>query len=233
MTSKKISVLTAYDFNTARALEEAGIDLILVGDSLAMVGLGYKNTKDVSLDEMIMCLKAVRRGALKTRIVVDLPYCSVSSDIARMVYDSRKLIDSGADLVKIENADDKTLEAIKVLKALDIEVMGHIGYTPQTIEKPSLCKDKERLFREAKALEEAGVTSIVLELVEEAIASELTHTLSIATIGIGSGKGTTGQVLVSDDILGRYNLMKPKFVTRLSSQYEDMLRVFREFKNSL
>jgi 3-methyl-2-oxobutanoate hydroxymethyltransferase len=232
MSSEKISVLTCYDFNTARALEEASIDMILVGDSLAMVGLGYKSTKEVSLEEMIICLKAVRRGAPRTKIVADLPYCSASDDLARMVHDSRKLIEAGADLVKIENAEEKTLEAIKILKALEIDVMGHIGFTPQTIERPSLHCDKQKLLGEAVSLEEVGITSIVLEMIEEGIAEELTSRLSIPTIGIGSGKATTGQVLVTDDLLGRYTLMKPKFVTRLSNQYEDMLRVFKEFKNS-
>lgn len=233
-------MLTAYDFNTARALEEVGIDYILMGDSLANVFLGYKTTQEVSFEEMMMCFKAVRRGAPNTKIVADLPYVSVSKPNEEAYEDALKFFEAGADLVKIENAEAKSLELIKMLTDKGYEVMGHLGYTPQSIEKfngkPSYVKDRELLLREANEIVEAGVSSFVLEMVPDEIAEEITQevsTKSVFTIGIGAGQGTSGQVLVSDDLLGRFNLFKPRFVKRFSYQYEDMLRAFSEYKNEV
>ena len=235
-------MLTAYDFNTARALEEAQIDYILVGDSLANVFLGYKTTQEVSLEEMMICFKAVRRGAPKTKIVADLPYVSVIKPNSEAYKDALAFYEAGANIVKIENAEPKSLELIKMLTDEGYQVMGHIGYTPQSVEKfngkPSYGKDRELLFSEANKLYEAGVMAMVLEMVPDEIAEELTESLEsksreIFTIGIGAGQGTSGQVLVTDDLLGRFNLFKPRFVKRYAEQYQDMTRAFQDYKSEV
>ena len=236
----KISVLTAYDFNTARALEEAKIDYILVGDSLANVFLGYKTTQEVSFEEMMICYKAVRRGAPNTKIIADLPYVSVSKSNDEAYKDALKFYEAGANLVKIENAEPKSLELIKRLSSEAYEVMGHLGYTPQSVEKfngkPSYVRDRELLITESESLIEAGVSSFVLEMVPDEIAKEITvmaEKKNIFTIGIGAGKDTAGQVLVSDDLLGRFNLFKPKFVKRFAHQYDDMLKAFQDYRTEV
>ena len=233
---QKITVLTAYDFNTARALAEAGIDLILVGDSLAMVALGYPDTTKLSLGEMLIALRAVRRGAPKAKIIADIPFKVVKQKMPDFLKSVDQLVKAGADILKIENASTETLEQIKAAQDQGIEVMGHIGYTPQDLDKfpkPALVKDKEQLMQEALKLEEVGVTSMVLEMVPSDIAKEITEKISIPTIGIGAGKDTSGQVLVSDDLLGRFNLFKPKFLRRYANQYEEMLAAFKNYASDV
>lgn len=236
----KITMLTAYDFNTARALEEAKIDYILVGDSLANVFLGYETTQEVSFEEMMICYQAVRRGAPSSNIIADLPYVSVSKSVEEACVDAIKFYKAGANLVKIESAEAKSLELIKMLTSKGYKVMGHLGYTPQSVEKfngkPSYVRDRELLLEEADKILEAGVNSFVLEMVPDELAKEITEKVSsqgVFTIGIGAGQGTSGQVLVSDDLLGRFNLFKPKFVKHFANQYEDMLRAFSEYKNAV
>ncbi len=227
----KLSVLTAYDYNTARALAEAGVDYILVGDSLAMVALGYASTKKVSLGEMLICIRAVRRGAPKSKIIADMPLRALKS-INDAVDAAHKIIKAGADIVKIENAEKETLKLIDKLREENIEVMGHLGYTPQTFDKPILVQDREKLIADAVRLVEHGVMGMVLEMIPTAIAAEITELLNeknIPTIGIGAGSHTSGQVLVSDDMLGRYDLINPKFLRRYSNQYQDMVRSFKEY----
>lgn len=226
---EKITVLTAYDFNTARALEEAGIDYILVGDSLAMVGFGYQDTKKINLGIMVACTRAVRRGAVKTKIITDLPKAEADKPMADFLKACKQIKKAGADIIKIENAEAKTLEQIKAVRQEGYEVMGHLGYTPQSFEKPTLVKDRERLIAEAKSLEALGVMGIVLEMVPSEIAKEITELVSVITIGIGAGVDCSGQVLVSDDMLGRYNLIQPKFLRRYANQYEDSVRAFKEY----
>ncbi len=228
----KLTVLTAYDFNTARALAEAGVDYILVGDSLAMVGLGYPSTKKVSLGEMLICTRAVKRGAANTKIITDIPLRAINKSITDSIDAARKIIKAGADIVKIENAEKETLKLIEKLREEHIEVMGHIGYTPQSFDKPVLVQDRDQLIADAVRLVEHGVMGIVLEMVPSDIAREITELLSeknIPTIGIGAGSHTTGQVLVSDDMLGRYDLINPKFLRRYSNQYQDMVKSFQEY----
>lgn len=229
----KITVLTAYDFNTARALADAGIDYILVGDSLSMVGLGHKNTQKVTLGEMVICTRAVKRGAPEATIITDFPFKAISDKVPEMLKAAQQIIKAGAKIIKIENAESKTLELIKELRTHEIEVMGHIGYTPQSFDKPTLVKDQEKLLADAKALEAAGVMGMVLEMVPSDIAKTVTETISVPTIGIGAGPHTSGQVLVSDDMLGRYNLINPKFLRRYANQYDDMLRAFKEYASDV
>ncbi len=228
-----LTVLTAYDFNTARALEEAGIDMVLVGDSLAMVALGYKNTTLVSTTEMLVCTAAVARGLQHTSVIADLPYATISKpEIDQIVLDAELFIEAGASIIKIENARTKSLELISRLRSRSIRVMGHIGYTPQDLDlspKDSLLQNSTTLIQEALALVDAGVESMVLEMIPASIARDITEAVTVPTIGIGSGPYTNGQVLVSDDLLGRYDLLQPKFLRRYSHQYQDMLGAFRAY----
>lgn len=234
---KKLSVLTAYDFNTARALAETGIDYILVGDSLAMVALGHETTRDVSVEEMLIFTAAVCRGAGSVPVIADIPWASVIKEKEQIIADVYKFLDAGASMVKIENAEAKTLELIKDLVANSVKVCAHIGYTPQDLEKfagkSKLVRDEERLLAEAKELEKAGAELLVLEMIPADIAKKITEAISIPTIGIGAGAHCSGQVLVSDDLLGRYNLMKPKFLRRQAEQYQDMLQAFKAYKDSV
>ncbi len=225
----KITVLTAYDFNTARALAEAGIDYILVGDSLAMVAFGYADTKKINLGQMLACTRAVHRGAPNTKIITDLPLSEVIKNKEEVLKAAQQAIKAGANIVKIEGATKETLEQIKLLRENNIEVMGHIGYTPQSFDKPTVVREAEKLINEAKTLEEYGVMGIVLEMIPSEISKKITETIKIPTIGIGAGADCTGQVLVSDDMLGRYNLINPKFLKRYANQYEDSVRAFKEY----
>ncbi len=227
--SEKLTVLTAYDFNTARALAEAGVDYILVGDSLAMVAFGHSHTNKVSLGEMLVCTRAVRRGAPEAQIITDLPFSAIHKNMDDTIKAVKQIIKAGANIIKIENAQTETIELIGKLQKLKIPVMGHIGYTPQTYDKPVLVKDRERLIQEAKQLQDEGVMAIVLEMLPNDIAKEITEALSIPTIGIGAGVNTSGQVLVSDDMLGRYNLIQPKFLRRYANQYEEMVTAFKAY----
>lgn len=232
----KISVLTAYDFNTAKALDQAGIDCILVGDSLAMVALGYKDTTQVTPEEMLTFTKAVLRGAPNSVVIADIPLLSVKKDFNETIEDCKKFIAAGADMIKIENAEAKTLDLIKELKKLGIKTMAHIGYTPQSPEKFTesiIVRDETKLLQEAKALEEAGAVAIVLEMIPDEIAEKITESTSMPTIGIGAGLGCDGQVLVTDDMLGRFAEFKPKFVKRYAEQHKDMLRAFNEYMNEV
>jgi 3-methyl-2-oxobutanoate hydroxymethyltransferase len=226
---QKITVITAYDFNTARALEESGVDYILVGDSLAMVALGYADTKRVSLGEMLICTRAVHRGAPKTPIITDMPLQAVSKSINDSLKSAEQIIKAGANFVKIENAEKETLKLITKLVAQGIPVFGHIGYTPQSFDKPIVVKDQEKLLKDAQALESAGVSGIFLEMIPSQISNLITQSISVPTIGIGAGAGTSGQVLVGDDLLGRYNLVNPKFLRRYANQYSESVLAFKSF----
>jgi len=229
----KLTMLTAYDFNTARALDEAGLDFILVGDSLANVFLGYETTQEVSLEEMLICTKAVLRGVKKAKVIGDLPYVSVSKGVKAAYEDALKFYEAGVYALKIENAEPESLELISALVSSSHKVFGHIGYTPQSVDKfkgrSKLVTDSERLLEEARLLEAAGVIGIVLEMLPEMAAKLITESVKPFTIGIGAGSHTTGQVLVTDDLLGRYNLFKPKFVKRFAHQYDDMLDAFKKY----
>lgn len=231
-SSEKLTMLTAYDFNTAQALEASGIDSILVGDSLAMVALGYPNTRFVTTDEMLTFVGAVRRGAPNSIIIGDLPYSTAIKDVQGIVEDAKSFIEAGANIVKIEGAEDKVLAVVKELKAIDIPVLGHIGYTPQDIEKfpkGRMVRDREALLQDAKALDKAGVIGIVIELVPSEISKEITESVDAITIGIGAGQECDGQVLVTDDVLGRFTVFKPRFLKAYSNQHDDSIEAFQRF----
>ncbi|MBU0686498.1 MAG: 3-methyl-2-oxobutanoate hydroxymethyltransferase [Candidatus Margulisbacteria bacterium] len=220
---KKITALTAYDFPTAKILDEAGLDIILVGDSLGNVILGYENTLPVTMADMLHHLKAVRRAVKKSLLVVDLPLLGTRDQRpGTRVKNILKLIDAGAEAVKIEGLEH--LDLIKECIKAGIPVMGHIGFTPQDIEKLGGAKMQgktkeaaEKLIKDAKQLEAAGVFAIVIELVPEDVATQITAAVEIPTIGIGAGRHTDGQVLVLHDILGLTQGKTPKFVKQYAN----------------
>ena len=212
---KKQAWLTAYDYPSARLLDESGIDLILVGDSLGMVVLGQKDTVDVTLAEMIHHLKAVRRGVLRAPVAVDLP--SHTYDTPEQALESaRTLVAAGADAVKLEGP---LPEVIKALTDIGIEVIGHLGMLPQQVREEGGYNRKGKTVSEAMSLREAalslqnaGCCALVLELVDAAVSEQISRELVIPTIGIGSGPGCDGQILVTTDLLGLQPWFRPSFV---------------------
>ena len=221
---EKIVALTAYDVLFARLLEEAGVDLILVGDSLGQVVLGYDSTLPVTLDEMIHHARAVRRGAPDSFVVLDMPFLSfqVSSEQA-LANAGRVLKETGVQGVKLEGGDERTCHAVAALVAAGIPVMGHVGFTPQSVHalggyrvQGRSDEQAERIREEARALEEAGVFAVVLELIPEELAAEISASLTVPTIGIGAGAGCDGQVLVLYDALGLNPGVQARFVKRFA-----------------
>lgn len=216
----KLAALTAYDFSMASIIDMSEIDIILVGDSAGMVMLGYPNTRPVNMVEMLLFCKAVANASCKAMITVDMPFGSYQNSIDKTISNAIKLIKAGADSVKVEGGEEIS-SRIEALVELGIPVMGHIGYKPQTSSMWNFTKaagkTKEsalKLLHDAKAIEKAGAFSIVLEMVTTEAAEIITKDLSIPTIGIGSGPICDGQVLVSYDMLGIYQNMKPRFVKK-------------------
>jgi len=218
--NRKISIISTYDYWSAKLCEEAGIDAILVGDSLGMVIQGKDTTIPVTLDEMIYHTKAVRRGAPNTFIIVDMPFLSYHISVEDTIKNAGKIIkETGANAVKLEGGE-AIADIVYKLTSLGIPVMGHLGLTPQFINilggykvQGKTEESAEKIKKEAKILEEAGTFSVVLEAVPSKLAKEITDMLSIPTIGIGAGKDTDGQVLVFHDLIGIFE-KTPKFVKR-------------------
>jgi 3-methyl-2-oxobutanoate hydroxymethyltransferase len=206
---ERLVCLTAYDFPTARIVDEAGIDIILVGDSLGNVVLGYGNTVPVTLDEILIHLKAVRRAVQRALLVADMPYGSFHTGADDAVRNALRLVkEGGAEAIKLEGGH-KRVQLVKRLVDEEIAVMGHIGLTPQSINKLGAYRVQgktaataRQLLDDARALEDAGAFAIVLEVVPREIASQITESISIPTIGIGAGAGCDIQVLVLHDMLG-------------------------------
>tara|TARA_Y100000310_G_scaffold242976_1_gene247294 strand:- start:2392 stop:3162 length:771 start_codon:yes stop_codon:yes gene_type:complete len=225
---EKISMLTAYDYSTAKYMDEAGIDIILIGDSLGMVVLGYENTLSVTMDDMIRHTGAVVRGAKNALIVGDLP-AGGYDDNETAALNAEALVKSGADTVKLENAP----EIAKFLVDNKFEVMGHVGLTPQTVlDFKVQGKEEEtanKIIKMAKDLEEAGCYCIVLEGIPLELGKRITEMLSVPTIGIGAGPHCDGQVLVVNDMLGIFDEFKPKFVKRYGHLAEDMRKAFENY----
>lgn len=219
--NEKITMLTAYDCSTARYFDVAGVDSILVGDSLGMVVLGYDSTTKVTMDEMKIFTSAVCRGAQRCMVVADMPFMSYHTSVPEAVKNAGELIRCGASAVKLEGATDFILEVVKRCVESGIPVVGHLGFTPQYLNVLGGYKvqgksaDKTKfILEQAKKLEKAGAFSVVLEMVPEESAKFITDNLAIPTIGIGAGRYTDGQVLVADDILGKFSDFKPKFARR-------------------
>lgn len=233
---KKITCLTAYDYATARLLDEAGIDVVLVGDSLGMVVLGYDSTLPVTLDEMLHHSKAVRRGVQRALVVADMPYGSYHGEIHEGIRNAMRFVkESGAEAVKIEGGE-RRLELIARLTEADIPVMGHVGLTPQSVNAMGGYRvqgktpgSAEQLMRDARSVEAAGAFAIVLEGIPRELAAEITHTLSIPTIGIGAGPDCDGQILVLNDLLGLTFEEPPKFARRYADVGSIISQAVREY----
>lgn len=223
--NQKFSVLTAYDYSTAKYIDEAGIDIILIGDSLAMVALGYETTHSVGVDEMKIFTKAVSKGAQRAMVITDMPFMSYNTDVSEALKNCGEMIKNGANGVKIEGCNEYILEVVERLVQCGIPVMGHLGFTPQFLNTLGGYKIQgktqeaaDEILKQAKELEKAGVFSIVLEMVPQDCAKYITENLKVPTISCGAGKYCTAQVLVSDDVFGKYSEFKPKFARK----YGDM-----------
>ncbi len=233
---EKIAMLTAYDYSTAKMEDEAGLDAILVGDSLGMVMLGYENTLRVTMEDMIHHSAAVARGAKNAFVVTDMPFMSYQTSVYDAVVNAGRLVkEGGADAVKLEGGV-KFKEHIRAIVDASIPVMGHIGMTPQSVNafggfkvQGKSIEDAKRIIDDAKAVEEAGAFAVVLECVPSQLAAYITETLSIPTIGIGAGNECDGQVLVYQDMLGMYSDFTPKFVKRFGNIGESMKERFKAY----
>jgi 3-methyl-2-oxobutanoate hydroxymethyltransferase len=230
--SELFSMLTAYDYSTARLLDEAGTDVLLVGDSLAMTVLGHSNTLSVTVDEMLHHVKAVRRGTSRALLVADMPFMSYHISLEESLRNAGRFIqEGGADAVKLEGATPEILETVQRLTAMGIPVVGHLGLMPQHILalggfriQATTAYEAHKLLLQAQALENAGCFAIVLELMPLEVAQAVTQHLDIPTIGIGAGPHCNAQVLVVDDILARFGALAPRFVRR----YADVGTLTRE-----
>src|SRR5438046_6440063 len=227
--AQRIGMLTAYDFPTAKIADAAGTDVILVGDSLGMVVLGYPATLSVTVDDMLHHVRAVARGSQHALIVGDMPYLSYHVSVEESVRNAGRFIQAGAHAVKVEGGKASRIKTIGAILDAEIPVMGHIGLTPQSVNvlggfklQGKNADDARRLIDEALALEQAGCFSIVLECVPSELASMITERVSIPTIGIGAGPSCDGQVLVFHDLLGLYDAHTPKFVRRYASLGDEM-----------
>jgi len=236
---KKISVITSYDYTLASLCDRAGIDVLLVGDSAGMVMLGYENTIPVTMDQMCMFTEAVSRARKNSLLVSDLPFMSYQASIEDAINNSGRLIKAGADAVKLEGGSVMA-ETISEIVDVGIPVMGHIGLQPQTTmlsegyKVQGKTKDSAmKLIDDAKDLEDAGVFSIALEMVSHEVAEIISETISIPTIGIGSGVGCDGQVLVIQDLLGMYDRIKPKFAKRYMNLSEDIVSSLENYKKDV
>ncbi len=229
--NEKIAMLTAYDYSTAQVLDSAGIDGILVGDSLAMVALGYENTYNITIDEMLIFVKAVARGAKNSFIIGDMPFMSYNLSIEQGLENASKMIKSGAHAIKLEGCNDHIIELTKRCVESGIPVLGHLGFTPQMMNtigghkvQGKTADNTEKILICAKKLEEAGAFAVVLELMPEVSAEYITRNLNIPTIGIGGGKYCSGQIVVTDDILGKFTDFTPKFIKKFANIHDTALQ---------
>lgn len=234
---RRIVAMTAYDVAFARILEAAGVDMILVGDSVGTVVLGYESTIPVTMDEMIHHARAVKRGAPETLVVLDMPFMSYQASVEDALRNAgRALKEAGVEAIKVEGGHERTCAAIQTMVACGIPVMGHIGLTPQSVHALGGYRvqgrgegEAERIRAEARALEEAGVFSMVLELVPAPLATEISASLTVPTIGIGAGPGCDGQVLVGYDALGLNPGFEPKFLKRFAALHDSALEGVKRF----
>jgi len=231
-----ITMLTAYDYPSAVAVDRAGVDVILVGDSLGMVVLGYENTLPVTMDDMIHHCKAVARGARYPLLVGDMPFMSYQVSVEEAVRNAgRFLQEGGMDAVKLEGGRER-IETIRAIVSAGIPVMGHIGLTPQSVNQlggfraqGKTAAAAKRLIDDALALQDAGVFSIVLESVPARLAALISEKLDVPTIGIGAGVGCDGQVLVFHDLLGLFDRFTPRFVKQYAQLHEVIDSALREY----
>jgi 3-methyl-2-oxobutanoate hydroxymethyltransferase len=239
VAGKKISVVTAYDYSLALLCDRAGVDVLLVGDSVGMVVLGYDNTIPVTMTQMQIFTEAVSRARENALVVGDLPFMSYQANVSDAIKNAGKLIKSGADAVKLEGGIEMA-DTVRAIVETGIPVMGHIGLQPQTTMlsqgyrvQGKTKESAKKLIESAKALEEAGVFSITLEMITSEVAKIISESVSVPTIGIGSGKNCDGQVLVIHDMLGMYDKLKPKFVKRYLSLSKEITKAVELYKKDV
>jgi 3-methyl-2-oxobutanoate hydroxymethyltransferase len=233
---KKITCLTAYDYPTARLMDEAGVDVVLVGDSVAMVVLGYESTLPLTMEESLHHTKAVRRGVQRALVVADMPFGTYQGDVNEALNNAVRFVkEAGAEAVKVEGGE-RRLEVISRLTEAEIPVMGHVGLTPQSVHamggyrvQGKTAGGAEQLLRDARAVEAAGAFSIVLEGIPRELAAEITKSVRIPTIGIGAGPDCDGQILVLHDLLGLTFQERPKFARRYANVGEVISQAVREY----
>ena len=237
---RKISMLTCYDYSTARLIDEAGVDAVLVGDSLGNVILGYPDTLAVTMDDMIHHGAAVVRGVRDALVVVDMPFMSYQVSVKQAVKNAGRLVKkTGCAAVKLEGGEN-VADRVRAIVDAGIPVVGHIGLTPQSVNALGGYKVQGRdekaavkLMHDARALEKAGAFAIVLECVPAPLAAFISSHICVPTIGIGAGAGCDGQVLVYQDMLGLYSDMKPKFVRRFAELGEGMRQAFAAYDKAV
>jgi 3-methyl-2-oxobutanoate hydroxymethyltransferase len=233
-----ITMLTAYDYSTALAVDRAGIDSILVGDSLGMVVLGYENTLPVTMDDMLHHCRAVARGARYALLVGDMPFMSYQVSVKQAVGNAgRFLQEASMDAVKLEGGRER-VNAVQAIVAAGIPVMGHLGLTPQSVHQLGGFRAQgrtaaaaRRLLEDAQMLQEAGCFSMVLESVPARLAAWISQRLDVPTIGIGAGAGCDGQVLVTHDLLGLFDRFTPRFVKKYADLHGEMARAFATYRS--
>ncbi len=237
---EKISMLTAYDYSTAKLLDGAGVDSLLVGDSLGMVMLGYENTLQVTVEDMIHHCRAVARATKRAMVVGDMPFLSYHVNIEESIRNAGRIIQEGrAEAVKLEGGRE-VLDKVKAIVKAQIPVMGHLGLTPQSINifggfkvQGKSEEQAKKIIEDALLLQEAGVFAIVLECVPEGLAKIISEKLDIPTIGIGAGKYCDGQVLVTQDMLGMYTDFTPKFVRQYAKLNEEISNAVKDYINEM
>jgi 3-methyl-2-oxobutanoate hydroxymethyltransferase len=235
-----ISMLTAYDYPLALAVDQAGVDGILVGDSLGMVVLGYENTLPVTMDDMVHHCQAVARGAKAALLVGDMPFMSFQVSAEQALRNAGRLLqEAGMNAIKLEGGRER-VEAIRAIVGAGIPVMGHLGLTPQSVHQfggfraqGKSAAPAKRLMEDAVILQEAGCFSIVLEAVPGRLAEYVSERLDIPTIGIGAGVGCDGQILVTHDLLGLFDRFTPKFVKRYADLHGEMGRAMRAYREDV
>lgn len=235
---EKIVALTAYDFFTTKIMDEVGVHVILVGDSVGMAALGYENTLQVKIDQMVHHTSAVARAKPQALLVADLPFMSYST-VQTALENGGRLIQAGAEAVKLEGGE-AVIEQVKALVAAGVPVLGHIGLLPQSILETGGYKivgrtlqSAERVLRDAQALERAGVFGIVIEGTIATVAEQVTKSVQVPTIGIGAGLHCDGQILVSNDMLGLFTWFTPKHVKRYANLAEEMRKAFAAYKRDV
>ncbi len=236
----KIVGITAYDYSTAKIIEQSGVDLILVGDSLAMVALGYRDTYVIGIDEMIVFVRAVSKGAKNSFIVGDMPFMSYNVSLEQGLENAGKMLKAGASAIKIEGANNHLLKLVSRCVQSGIPVLAHIGFTPQFMNtlggykiQGKTYESTIKLLEWANRLVDAGVFGIVLEMVPEESAKYITDNLSVPTLGIGAGRYCSGQILVSDDILGKYTDFTPRFARRYVNINEVVQKAVTDYANDV
>lgn len=236
----RITMLTAYDYPMARAVDRAGIDSILVGDSLGMVVLGYSNTLPVTMEDMLHHCRAVARGAERALLIGDMPFMSYQAAPEEAVRNAgRFLQEAGMDAVKLEGGSER-IEAVRAIISAGIPVLGHLGLTPQSVHQlggfraqGKTADQAVELYRDARLLEKAGCFGLVLESVPDRVAEFISSQLSIPTIGIGAGGGCDGQVLVTHDLLGYFDRFVPKFVQQYASLHREIQSALVEYRGQV